>query len=506
MRDLYELVSLVSKNKTKNIEVIGQGEKKLSNKVNELYEALLEGRIESEEAAIEEYFGNCSNPREAFRKARTKLKEKLINTVFFIDLNKTKFSDEQRAYYSCQKEYAALMILMGRGAWKKLTIEMGERLLKVATKYEFTDIVVNILKLLLEQYMLTGNTKKLSKASSMLERYLAMQHAEAMAERYYCELAVTLVKSKASHGDRERQAQRYVESLERVPAEHRSLRFMRKYFDVRFFRYALVHDYPHMLETLEQALKTLLVHQEKLSPSNFIVLRQYMAACQLHLGLYQDAEKNLDEALKLLPPYTISWFNNMAYRIQLHFHQEQYQKAAQIFFNSFYRPEAQRLPAIYKEWWRIIEAFFHFLIMVGKVKPTLKQESLIKRFKLSRFMNEVVEFSKDKQGANITILALQIMFLLATNRHDEVLDRIEALKAYASRHLRKNETYRSSCFIRMVSQLPLGHFSKKPVYLRARRYINKLENMPLRKARQSSELELIPYEQLWTLIYEQLRG
>ncbi|GIV31503.1 MAG: hypothetical protein KatS3mg029_0854 [Saprospiraceae bacterium] len=506
MRDLSELVSLVSKNKTKNIEVLGQGEKNFSNKVNALYEALLDGRIDSEEAAIEAFFSDCANPRQALRKARAKLKEKLINTIFFIDLNKAKFNDEQRAYYTCQKEYAALMILVGRGAWKKLTIDMGERLLRVAMKYEFTDLVVNVLKVLLDQYMLTGNTKKLAKASSMLEKYMGIQHAEALAERYYCDLAVTLVKSKAAHGNREKQAQRYVEALERVPAEHRSFKFIRRYYDVRFFRYALVHDYPRMLQAVEEALAALLPHQDKLSPSNFIVLRQYLAACQLHLGLYEDAAKNLDEALKLLPRYSISWFNNMAYRIQLHFHQERYQEAAQIFFDAYYRPEVQRLPAHYKEWWHIIEAFFHFLIMVGKVKPTLKQESLMRRFKLSRFLNEVVEYSKDKQGANITILALQIMFLLATNRHDEVLDRIEALKAYSSRHLRKNETYRSSCFIYMVSQLPLGHFSKKPVYLRARRYIKKLDAMPLRKARQSSELELIPYEQLWSLIYEQLRG
>jgi hypothetical protein len=81
---------------------------------------------------------------------------------------------------------------------------------------------------------------------------------------------------------------------------------------------------------------------------------------------------------------------------------------------------------------------------------------------------------------------------------------IDALKAYTHRHLRRDETYRTNCFIKMILQLEKGDFHPVAVQRKAEPYYKKLLAVPLHKAKQDHDLEIIPYETLWTFILESL--
>ena len=79
---------------------------------------------------------------------------------------------------------------------------------------------------------------------------------------------------------------------------------------------------------------------------------------------------------------------------------------------------------------------------------------------------------------------------------------MEALKTYSHRYLRKNDTFRSNCFINMLLQLPLANFNKIALKRKANKYWEKLRSLPLEEAKQSVEIELVPYEKLWEYVLE----
>ncbi len=196
----------------------------------------------------------------------------------------------------------------------------------------------------------------------------------------------------------------------------------------------------------------------------------------------------------------------MEYHLILLFHSRQYQKAFGVFSKSFWHPGFKNLPATHQERWKLYEAFIHYFIGTGAITPGMAKKNNLRTFKLRRFLNDMPEFSKDKQGANITILILQILFILQTNNKEEATPVLEALKAYSHRHLRKNDTFRSNCFIHMLLQMPKGYYNKKAVMRKARKYVEKLKEMPLSRAKQSGELESVPYEHLWEFACASLRG
>jgi len=119
-------------------------------------------------------------------------------------------------------------------------------------------------------------------------------------------------------------------------------------------------------------------------------------------------------------------------------------------------------------------------------------------------LNSVPLFSKDKRGLNIPILIIQILFMIVKKDYDQSIDRIEAIKKYCTRYLVKDKNFRSNCFINMLLQIPMAGFRRSEVKRKAKKYLDQLESTPLEFSNQASEIEIIPYEDLWGFIIESI--
>ena len=127
-----------------------------------------------------------------------------------------------------------------------------------------------------------------------------------------------------------------------------------------------------------------------------------------------------------------------------------------------------------------------------------------RKFSVNKFLNDTPIFSKDKRGLNIPILIAQILFLIHQKKYDKVIDRIDAIERYCTRYLRKDDTFRSNCFIKMLLQIPVSGFHKNGLERRASRYYKELLSNPIEVSNQSHDVEIIPYEDLWELALNSL--
>ncbi|MBK8192314.1 MAG: hypothetical protein IPK76_03665 [Lewinellaceae bacterium] len=123
---------------------------------------------------------------------------------------------------------------------------------------------------------------------------------------------------------------------------------------------------------------------------------------------------------------------------------------------------------------------------------------------MAKFLNETPVFSKDKRGMNIPILVVQLLYDVLDERFDAGIDRVEAVEKYTSRYIRRDEHFRSNCFLKMLIQMPEAAFHKEAAARKAERYLTQLGEMPLEIADQAHEIEIIPYEDLWGMILEML--
>ena len=153
---------------------------------------------------------------------------------------------------------------------------------------------------------------------------------------------------------------------------------------------------------------------------------------------------------------------------------------------------------IYDENFQIFNTYIQFLEQRGILDASLK------RFRIQRFLNDVPTYSKDKQGLNSSVLILQILFFLHQKNYSNIIDRVDALKQYSYRYLRKDETLRTNLFIKMLNSMVKADFNR----IRTERYVEplweQLRSVSINISEQGIEVEILPFEQLWPMVLEML--
>ena len=156
------------------------------------------------------------------------------------------------------------------------------------------------------------------------------------------------------------------------------------------------------------------------------------------------------------------------------------------------------MPDNLREMWSIFEAYLHYLVDQGLVRPE-EEDTRFNKFRLGKFLNNTPIFSRDKRGMNIPILIIQILFMINQQKYHSAIDKIDAIEKYCSRYLTKNDTFRSNCLIKMLLQIPICSFHRVAVERKTEKYLHKLKRVPLEVAKQTYEIEIIPYENLWKM-------
>jgi hypothetical protein len=114
------------------------------------------------------------------------------------------------------------------------------------------------------------------------------------------------------------------------------------------------------------------------------------------------------------------------------------------------------------------------------------------------------DYSRDKRGLNVAILVAQVLHFLHEHDAEAVGLRVEGLRKYRLRHLRGAGYQRTRLFLRLLQLLADEQFEAKRCEQRGRPFLQQLAAIPY--AEESfSEVELVPYPVLWSLILERLR-
>ncbi|MCB0584686.1 MAG: hypothetical protein KDD06_05080 [Phaeodactylibacter sp.] len=499
MEDLNQLIGIVSPNKVKNIELVFSGRGEGSN-LQRLYRAIAEADGVSEEELIPKFFTG-KNRKEYFNRLKRELKGRLVNTLFLIDANDSKYSEVARAYYNCYKNSAAIKILLARGA-RQVAVQLAEETMKAAERFEFTDILLSLAKDLRFHYgTILGDSEMFRHYNKKAHHYSQLYLMELKAEEYYTALALTFSVSRASKVEFSQDAARYAEEMEQLLREHHSYRFNLYAFTVIALRYEMANDHELTIATCQRALnyfenKEHLTSRQALFNFSFRMLSSYILLRRLDEG-----KKLAMRCLQWVDKGLFNWYRVMEFLFILYLHSEEYEEACEICREVVGHESFSKQYSAVQESWYIYEAYAYYFISMGIVE--VENDDPLRKFRLSRFLNEVPTFSKDKKGKNISILILQVLFLLQQQQFGKIIDRMESLRTYTHRYLRRDETFRSNCFIKMLMQLPASAFHKAAVVRKSKKYWEKLRTVGIIN-NQSADLEAVPYETLWQFVLKSL--
>ena len=500
MNDIKKLINYISKQKLKQVQIITD-KPSFKGKSKVLYDSILNGDINTDDQAIKKLYGDDEKEKGKgnYRKLKYRLRQRLLNTLFVIDINDYDREQYIKGEVNLIKTWAATEILAKRRL-ATLSRQIQSQILKTAIKFDNLKIALSIASDQRRRYSSTEYNQKTYEKYNILTNSLLSQYVfQLKTSEYYTKL-VTIVGHKAKYTDEELTAiRKNLFDLRKELSVYKNFTSSFYLFNAIFYLGMIDNDFELKKSICEQALEYLKEFPQAPKVMYFS-FNQKRALLYLEEGKHELALSIFKELLKLkIKPGGLSWQFVRNYISLVHFTEYNYKEAYKVVANIINNKKAfDRLNSIFKEHWYIKEAYLSFLIAAGKLDTTELEVTLKRPFRIKRFVNEVPQPSKDKVGYNLSIILIQFYFILLHGDIIKISEKLDSLKQYSFRYLKGKDHIRARTYIKLLQKLRNPLLGVKEINRKSRSLLKTLNDNPHDYSVDVMERESIPYNQQWS--------
>lgn len=499
---LKDLVRIITRNKIKNIEVLGNPGSE-DTKTEELYNKIASGEFQTDEQATEYFYGTDENRDKSYKKLRNRLIRQLINTAFFVDVNQPLFNERSKAIYNCYRDFASAQILSLRDA-RQASVYLMHQTLEQCIKYEFIELAAEITRFLRLRYSRSvGDKQNHAYFSKLHKEYELKRATEMMAMDYYDNLIDYYINKKSPNSAVLELARTYYETLLPLADQVNTAQFYFYTYIIGIIRYMADNDGAAALLLSNEALTVLQARRNTNRGSLLSIVLQKLEILTL-LRQFDEVEMaaTYQYCLQLVEPSDFNWFKVHEVFFQLYLYAKEYDKALEIYALVIKNDRFITLQGNIRDVWRLYAGYLH-LLATFKVLQEARVMEILGEFKLVRFFNDFEVFDRDKEGMNIPLVLLPLLFSLAEKDDLEGYGRsIEAIEKYRKRYLDNEMNRRSASFTKMLLALGKIRYEKGSAERKIKKEMAVLDSLPPQDASQSLAVEIIPYEDLWALLIQ----
>lgn len=490
MRLLKELVDIVTRQRVEKVQTIDINElEDQQSQYAKFYNGLRNGNIKSDqEAAAFFYKSDTSDDR--YRKLKSRFKKRMLNYLFFLDINSSSFSDYAHAKHTCNKNLFLCRILKvngGRFSFEKL----AKQTLTQAQKYQLYAVIVPLTTDLLTHYSLYRKNNEYYKVLAIHQTARKELDAEYEAERLMEEVVLFVNSPKGIPIGKQNTLA--LETLKQEFPTNYRLNYLRLYTAAIY--YQITFDFEKLIETCNEAEAFYEQHTNFYQTNH---LGQFSIMRMVALLNLRDTDNGLRTIKKSLKYFIVgknNWLLTMESYFLLAMQAQRYNLASEIFLQAVNHPRFKYASDIRKEKWRIFHAYLHYIYEVDKLDKRLLKNKYIPNFNASQFLNNTTDAAKHKSGLNMAIITLQIQYLLKDHDLDAIFDKMDALNIYAYRYLNRKENTRAYTYIKMLYTAEKKSFIHKQVLEETKDLHASLHTAI---DNYSAEWEVLPYEVMWT--------
>lgn len=473
LRDLKRMIEEIPLKSLQYLNIIGK-----KDQTDKLYQVLRKGEARNDKQTAEILFPGDRNGVAYLLRLKKNLFTRLSNT--FLVIHTDHFKDYQRPLAECYKGLAAFRVVRILGMMK-IAESIGEDVLKNAIKHHVSDVALGVAKGLLLHYTFPAffNEERSKELRWQVEHYQSILSKESQIELLFNRMFIVLNRTNAYTEVDEEEIKAILTDLRKITQRDLSYRCILYATQTESFCLGFLKRYVEQVKVCENGIQKI----EALPFDSPRIARVSMRSMTI-IGLiysrqFEEAKQAIDYCKSQLTAKHKNYYEFARYEVINFFHEGRYQKAQEILTGLKGK----------EEYWKLYRAYA--AILTGK------------KLFLGKFLNEIPEYSKDKQGMNINTYIIQVMELIRSDRRDKIIDRIDAVNVYATRHLKS--TRRSFLFFQMLVQMVKSGFELLKVKITTKGYLEELQQFPLSESTQDFEVEVVPYELLWNWILERLK-
>ncbi|MFK8008102.1 MAG: hypothetical protein AB8H03_17220 [Saprospiraceae bacterium] len=358
------------------------------------------------------------------------------------------------------------------------------KIMRQAMRFQMTEAVLMIAIELPTYHLFQGHHNQIEYYQEIEIKYRKIFEAEGLAKRYSYQINKYFIKKIHSKKLVEK-IEEALEELDILAKKIDSYTFQIFSYDLKLKKYQLLKDDENILKICNEALDKMYKKRFKVANQVLFMFNYPIIPILIQQGDLKKAQQNIDKCYKFLNKKNNNWHVINSYEIILNFQLLNLKKV-----NALLRKVKTYPTDLFRERYELFQSYAD-LWNEDKTDAT--------KYINTRFLNDVFEHQKDKQGYNIAIVIVKILHLLkseTTESYDKLIEERDNISKYLRRALGDLGEDRSKIFLEMLLQIPYCNFKKKDYEKRNKDRFEKLKSLPLEKYSASVEVELIRYEVL----------
>ncbi|MEQ1743932.1 MAG: hypothetical protein ABMA02_00775 [Saprospiraceae bacterium] len=499
---LKDLVQTITRNKIKNIEVLGNPDSE-KNLISEMHEGIFKGQFASDNEAARHLYGtNEKDPN--YKKLRNRLIRQLINTSFFVDTNLPQYNERGKASFTCYREYAAAYIIWSKDA-TKASHYLLQQLLEQTIKFEFTALTADICRLLRHQSALSpGDQVSHEKYTILHQLYEEKRYWEAKSFDYTETLNHHYITRRSPSKEVNALASQYFDELFPHLASVGTIQFQIQTYHIGLIKHFSANDCKSALALCDEALN-LLKTRPNANRGGLSSFAFHKLICLTQLRIEDEGDKTINYCLTLVDPGNFNWFRLLETQFYYYTYFKKYEQALRVFEEAVGHPKYLLLSGSARDMWVMIGGYLHILAIFGKLDKN-DVETAAGYFNpfAARFLNDFEILDKEKDGMNIPLVLLPVLYSVAKGLYEEEAFRrsVEALDKYRKRYLENDTNRRSAIFLKLLLAIAKREFAGERAETKIQKERELLKKEPPEIAGQSFAIEVIPYEDLLEMLLQ----
>lgn len=494
MEALKQLISIINKKRLSKIEILDRSF--LSEKDSlfaKFYDGVANGVFESDEEASMYLYGSDAKDLR-YRKLKSRFKKRLINTLYFIDLNEYQPDTQSRMFFELSHIRGATNVLMKLGNSflpNKLITDNFDKALKLGD----LEILKEFSFKLLVDHAVNLEAKDFFTELQRFERFHKASIKEYKAKILYYKSVIIFQKKYSS--DNILHLKQELEQLQASIDEDDSFQTLYSLNKAFLFYYENEVDVEKLRYYCDANEQLFLRFSTQVKSMQIGTNSLYKIKLLI-------AERQFEEAIALStnvehlfqPKGNYNWMVIKEFSFIAALQNEDISTARSIMDEVTEHSKFKNTSAPFQEKWKIYEGYLMFFDEYLNNKPY--------KFNFAKLNNEVPIYSQDKSGFNFALRVLEILYLLAKKNFGDIIQKGDSLRVYKNRYLLKNkQTLRSHAFIKLLIKLEKYDFSHAQLIKFQSEELTTLQSTTNRF--NSGEWEVIPYDRLWGIIIDILK-
>ncbi len=436
MEELKEIARIIADVGLKKVDSFLQSDGD-SGLMSAFYNGLINGEFDDDIGAAKKLY-NVLPTDERYKQLKSRFKEKLYNTVPFVDFAPPRFTMLRQKMYECNREQTAMKQCVENGA-QDVGYAIAKRLLVKARKYHLTIVELECLYIILNHIQVcTGNKKEFDNVCHELRLAQRKLNAETEAGIIYGEVSNLYAVTYSDHPENAPFIADCIYKLEVLLSEFDTFKIRYDYFLLRSLLGQVKRDQKMRIEACEDA-----IHYFKNNPDiagNLIgVFTLEKIESYLHIREYDLLLKLSKECAVLFNKHTSNWLKIKYYECIALLSKNQPVIALEVF------REVQKVlkkngggAKKYNDQWLIIEGYIYLYLHTEnkELLPTSFQLPPMEAYMRKFLTQELHSLSGDKEGANVGLMILHIFLLLSLKSNPtDILEKVKALDRYKRSYL-----------------------------------------------------------------------